>query len=452
MTKHARLGPSNHRWPHCPGSVREEKKYPYEGSSAPAIDGTGSHELLELCLNNNVPAIQYDQQIIAVNHRDQPNGWLVDAERCGRVQICLDYVTRRIAELREQFPDCVVKVDSETLSNPGSFFDRDDWWGTVDITITASSIDGSKIYFVETIDYKDGRGYVTEKWNTQLISYLYGKIALYITKTVGEPSMVADYSGCRMTIVQPKTGTPIRYMCSTRPDDSINFLNIASKATELAFAADATDEPDAPLIPGKHCQWCKHNPKRGGSCTAETDKSTEVIRTMSDKLVTTSNDGLLDMISNAVADVKSLSVAELTMIADAEDGFSAAFNKVRSEIQERIETGETVPGFAMLPGKCSRVWNESEEVIAKTLKARRLKKDEIYPSKLISVAQALKHPSLTDTQKKKIEKDLVSEVAGKMSLKKVSYDHKAEKQVDQMFADVPTVEENNEVKSEVSFL
>lgn len=49
---HARLGPSNHRWPHCPGSIKEEAKYP-DTTSPAAHDGTGSHLLLELCITQN---------------------------------------------------------------------------------------------------------------------------------------------------------------------------------------------------------------------------------------------------------------------------------------------------------------------------------------------------------------------------------------------------------------
>ena len=155
---HARLGPSNKRWPKCAGSVREEERYPDIAGEA-AIDGTGSHLLLELCLQNNVAACQYDQQIIDVNHEDNPNGWMVDPARIERVQMALDYIQRRVAELKDMFQGCNVLVESESKSDPGGAFGRDDWWGTCDITITARHpMDPSEIYFIEVADYKDGRG------------------------------------------------------------------------------------------------------------------------------------------------------------------------------------------------------------------------------------------------------------------------------------------------------
>jgi hypothetical protein len=435
MSDHAHLSPSNTRWPYCPGSVIEESNYPDIAGEA-AIDGTGSHILLEMCLINNVPASDYDKLIIGVNHADQPAGWLVDEERCKRVQIALDYVTRRKKELSELFPGCKVIVESESKSNPGFFFMRNDWWGTCDITITAMT-DADFILFIEVVDYKDGRGYVSEKSNTQLISYLFGKMQ----------SRVLDI-GMRMTIVQPKTGTPIRYMCSTNPDHGLTMPYLISKVDWLADCAAATDEPDAPLIPGSHCQWCKHNPKRGGTCTKSTEKSMEVIDTMTitKEIAISANDGLLEFITKAVSDVKSLSPEQLAKVADSEDGFKAAFDKVKAEIQERIETDIKVPGYAMLPGRASKIWNESEDIIVKKLKAKKIKKDQIYPAKLITPAAALKIPGLTEIQKNKIANELISEVAGSMTLKKVEYDHAEMKNVNTMFENV-----DEPKKEEVSF-
>jgi len=439
MSDHARLSPSNHRWPYCPGSVREEAVYPDTTGDA-AVDGTGSHILLEISLINDVPAKHYDQLIIGSNHEDRPNGWLVDLERCARVQICLDYVTRRKKELKELFPGCTVNVQAESKSNPGAFAHREDWWGTCDITIVARS-KNEDVLFMEVVDYKDGRGYVSEKWNSQLVAYLFGKMI-----NVNTYADIPDI-GMRMTIVQPKTNTPIRYMCSTRADDNLNKETMMKKVKWLIERTDATDDPDAPLIPGKHCQWCKHNPKRGGTCTASTEKSIGVI--MTTDIAVVGNEGLLDIIHQAVSDVKSMTPDQLAKVADAEDGFKAAFDKVKKEIQERIETGVEVPGYAMLPGRVSKVWSEDEETIAKKLKAKKMKKDDIYPSKLISPAAALKHPSLTPIQKKKIAEELISEVAGKMTLKKVSYDHKGIKDVDTMFMDVAPGEPTDDP---VSFL
>jgi len=465
--KHARLGPSNKRWPKCAGSVREEERYPDIAGEA-AIDGTGSHLLLELCLQNNVQAIQYDQQIIGVNHPDNMNGWMVDVARTKRVQMALNYVQRRVNELKEMFPGCNVLVESESKSDPGGAFGRKDWWGTCDITITARNpMNPSEVYFIEVADYKDGRGYVSEKDNSQNDSYLFGKMRQHVASG---PELVRPFTpanfGVRTTIIQPKTNPVIRYRCSTRQDDNISSLTIIQAAEVLAMAAHATDDLNATLTPGKHCQWCKANPKRGGHCTAESNKSLQVVESMSNDIAAGGNQDLFETISQVMADPKSLSEDKLSELASAEDGIMAVFDKVKTEIKDRIAQGITVPGYAMAPGRGSNVWNESEEVIVKKLKARRLKNIDIFPPKLISPAAVMKLEQLTDEQKQRIEKDLISFKGGKLALKKVAHDHVDEKLVAQsstsdvqsesakmMFADVPKIEASidNDDTAVVSF-
>lgn len=457
---HARLGPSNHRWPHCAGSVREEERYPDIAGEA-AIDGTGSHLLLELCLQNNVPAVQYDQQIIGANHPDNMNGWMVAPDRIERVQMCLDYITRRVGEMKNQFEDCDVLVEAEQKTDPGGAFGRDDWWGTVDITLIARHKMTSEVYFVEAIDYKDGRGYVSEKNNSQLISYLFGKMRPYVCSgpDLCRPFVPYNVWGCRMTIVQPKTNPVVRYQCSTRADDRISPATIIDAADRLSDAAYKTDDPNAKLTPGKHCQWCKANPKRGGHCTAESNQSLQTVENMSatNVVVTGDNKNLFEYIGQAIADPKSLTEAKLAELADAEAGIQSVFDKVRAEIQCRIEQGIKVTGYAMLPGKGRNVWNEEEDVIIKRLKSRRLKLEDIFPKKLISPAALLKLDKLTKDQKARIEKDLISYVASdKKSLQKVAHDSiesvaQSSDNVVQsdstelMFAEVPKQQETEEV-------
>lgn len=449
MTGHARLGPSGSaRWVGCPGSVREEANY-HDIAGEAAIDGTGSHLLLEMCLENNVPAIQYDQQIIGANHHDNTSGWLVGIDRINRVQMCLDYVQRRVIELKAEYPGSTVTVEAESKSDPGSAFDRDDWWGTCDITITCSR--GETALFIEACDYKDGRGWVNAKDNSQLVSYLFGKMLPYVDDTLA-PGYVKN---CRMTIVQPKTNPVIRYQCSTRPDDNISPASVIAKAVEMNRAATATDDPNAPTRSGKHCQWCKANPKRGGHCVTATEESIKVVTDMSTNLVSPSLP-MFEQISKVIADPKSLTSDQLSELLSAQDALMAAFDACKTEIQARIEAGEQVNGYAMQPGKMTRKWNEPEEEIVKKLKSRKLKLDDIYPKKLISPAQAMKLSKLTDAQKKRIESELISEVAGKLTLKKVAHSvaQSSTNDVDsinQMFAGVPAPTETVADSNTISF-
>lgn len=423
---HARLSCSNLRWPNCPGSVRESADYE-DIPGAAAIDGTGSHLLLEMCLKNNVVAKAYDQQIIGVNDEENPNGWLIDNERCKRVQMCLDYVHRRVDDLKQQFPNANVQVFTEARTNPGIYFGRDDWWGTCDITIMAKHRMLGDVLFIEVIDYKDGQGWVDEKDNTQLNSYLFGQMLPYLGG--GEILKSELIGGCRMTIVQPKTSRPVRYV-DTDPK------NVVDTAFYLSKRAKLTDDPNAELTPGKHCQWCPANPKRGGHCTADATKTLNEVTQLTTNITAGSTD-LHQQLSAAVTDVTALSVDELSQLADMEPGMSAIFDKIKAEIQVRLENQIPVPGYALEPGKGSRQWNKPEEEIVKKLKARRLKKDDIYPSKLISPAQVEKLDKLSDSQKASLIEELVSYVASKKKVLKRVEHKDTSKDTTEMFAEVP---------------
>ena len=413
MGHHARLSPSNHRWPHCPGSVREEAQYP-DVSGEAAIDGTGSHLLLELCLTEMVAPEFYEGRIIGVNHEDKPEGWLVSKDRIERVWMALNYISRRQVELREQFPETETIVEAESKSNPGKMFGRDDWYGTCDVTIMV--MQGDQCLFLEVMDYKDGRGWVNATDNSQLISYAGGKVAAYITSNGVRPFRPERIPhGIRTTIVQPKTTPPVRYHDYATQD-------VVSQLEDLSWKAQQTTFEDAALVSGKHCQWCKHKP----NCTAQSEKSLEVLKMSNTDVVAQNGASLFELVENVISDVESMDTDRLVELADAEAGIQAAFDRVKAELTARLEQGQQVDGYALKPGRSSRIWNESEDEIVKMLKARRLKRDDIYPPKLISVAQLLKHPELTDDQKAKIESKYVTVKAGELKLAKVSRGKKSE--------------------------
>ncbi len=400
MSAHARLGPSDKTWPHCPGSPRVNADYVDVAGEA-AIDGTGSHELLELCLTNGVRAETYDGQIIATNHEDQPMGWMVGIDRIERVQQGLDYVSRRHAELSKEFPQCKITVEAETRSNPGEKIGRDDWWGTVDITITVTN-PFDTVSFLEVIDYKDGRMYVSEKNNSQLLSYAVGKLDM------------SDHStSYRVTIIQPKTNPAVRYENGTVGSLRVNF-NI------LEAAVIATDDPNAPLIAGKHCTWCSHG--RAKKCTAASEQSLEKVRTMTNN-VEASSGSLFESITETFGDITQLPSEKLEELLDAQPGLMGAFDRVKTEIQRRVDDPDdhTVKGYAMLPGNDAQSWIGDESDIEKALKSVRMKKGQIFPAKLITPAAMLKLPSdvLTKDQKKRIQKNYIEKKAGKDTLQKV---------------------------------
>lgn len=407
--KHARLSPSNLRWAKCAGSVREEANYE-NTSGAAAIDGTGSHLLLELCLNEDVMPNYFTGRIIGEGHMGKVEGWLVEPEREQRVLMALNYVARRRKELTALYGETAsITVESESKSDVGGMFGRKDWYGTCDITITVTRRD--ECLFVEVIDYKDGLVRVSLVDNSQLLSYAGGKIRPFVASGSDkvrplDASRVTD--GVRITIVQPKTNPPVRYY-------DYSTFEVIKKLSDLSYQASQTDREDAPLVAGDHCRWCKHKP----NCSAQMTESVSVMVKEGNDVNPTGERSLFEMMEGVISDISNTTNAELVELADARAGIIALFDKVESEIGKRLESGVEVDGYAMRPSRSSRVWALPDEDMVQVLKARRLKITDIYPQKLASPAQVMKLEALSEVQKNRLEEDYIIKKEGELKLTRV---------------------------------
>lgn len=415
MAKHARLGLSNKRWPHCPGSIREEAHYPNDTNPA-AIDGTGTHLGLELCLKESKEPESLLDMRIGVGHKDHPNGWEVKQDRIDRIKVATSYINRRVHE--ENFTG----MFTERKVNPGHQFRRNDWWGTSDVILFSDSV-------VEVIDYKDGQMWVNEKDNSQLIGNAFG--AYHLCR---EHNPDADYKKVRMTIIQPKTSQPIRYV-------EMTIDELKEEAKKLAEAAAKTDDPDAPLITGDWCTWCKHG--RAGNCSAKIAIATEGIKAMSTDIP------VLDQIIENQIIPAEMTEDQLKQIMDAAPLITKMLESVEAEVFERIESGKEIDGYGIGNGRSSNKWNCDDDMVEKKLKGFRVKKADIYPTKLISPAQALKLDCLTDKQKQKIQDNMIESVPGKAKVTRV----KREKPTaEQMFGNGPEEQKPEPVSTGLSFM
>jgi hypothetical protein len=184
MSTHAKLSPSKRsRWALCPGSIREEAKYPEQDSGPAAVDGTHSHTLLEHCIKTSEHPLSLTGKSVV----DHEGPFVIDAARAERVMVALDYIERRVAEYNG-----LCEVVSETKVDPAHLLGRDDLSGTVDVQIIGGDT-------LELIDYKDGMGVVTAEGNLQLEQYAYGVLAGYKLPVNGD----YPFSTVRMTIIQP---------------------------------------------------------------------------------------------------------------------------------------------------------------------------------------------------------------------------------------------------------
>ena len=397
MSTHAQLSPSKrHRWALCPGSVREEAKYPDERTSEAAIDGTHSHTLLEHCLSEGVEPESMVGQVLS----DDDGAFKVDADRAARVKVATDYVKHRIAE---QFGMC--EVIAETRVNPQHLLGRDDMSGTVDIQIRGTEV-------LELVDYKDGMGVVEAEGNHQLELYAMGCLAELKLPVNGQ----YPWKRVRMTIIQPKLA--LRGMPAITSHE-VPVQDILGMIGKLVVEGAATDRPDAPLVPGdSQCKFCRAK----GSCAALASNVMKEVGVMFQPTVTQSLDVAQQ---SADKDPTTMDDAQIRQIMEAAPLMRQLLEGVEKEALRRLEAGQSIPGLKLVNGRGSRAWALPEEQMAEKLVKMGIPKSAVYETKLVTPAKAEKltwekrdgtKMQLSDRQLKTMDNEYVVKMAGKLTV------------------------------------
>ena len=396
MSDHAKLSPSKRsRWALCPGSIREEAKYPDTGSGPAAADGTHSHTLLEHCIKNGL-SDPMDQ--VGEVFTDHEGTFKVDADRAARVNIAIDYI-------RDQSAYGLLSVISEKRVDPEFLLGRDDLSGTVDCQILGPD-------WLELIDYKDGMGVVTAEGNLQLEQYAYGVLGGFKLPVNGD----YPFSTVRMTIIQPKLA--LRGMPAiTSHEVSVRDL-LANMGTIISQAA-ATDAPDAPLVPGEsQCKFCRAK----GSCNALASNVMKEVGIMFQPVVTQTLDVAQQ---SADKDPSTMDDAQIAQIMEAAPLMRQLLEAVEKEAMRRMEMGQVIPGLKLVNGRGSRAWALPEDDMAEKLVKMGIPKSAVYETKLVTPAKAEKltwekkdgtKVALTDRQLKRMEQEYVVKLAGKLTV------------------------------------
>lgn len=396
MSDHAKLSPSKRsRWALCPGSIREEAKYPDTGSGPAAADGTHSHTLLEHCIKNGL-SDPMDQ--VGETFTDHDGTFKVDADRAARVRTAIDYI-------RQQSMNGLFEVISEERVDPEHLLGRKDLSGTVDCQIIGGDV-------LELIDYKDGMGVVSAEGNLQLEQYAYGVLARPRLPVNGD----YPFSTVRMTIIQPKLA--LRGMPAiTSHEVSVRDL-MANMGTIITQAA-ATDAPDAPLVPGdSQCKFCRAK----GSCSALANNVMKEVGIMFQPVVTETLDVAQQ---SADKDPATMDDQQIRQIMEAAPLMRQLLEAVEKEALRRLESGGSIPGLKLVNGRGSRAWALPEDEMAEKLVKMGIPKSAVYETKLVTPAKAEKltwekkdgtKVTLTERQLKRMEQEYVTKLAGKITV------------------------------------
>ena len=380
----------------CPGSIREEAKYPDDGGGPAAIDGTHSHTLLEHCIKNGL-SDPLDQ--VGEKFADHEGEFVVDKDRAHRVKLAMNYIVERSV-------GGILKVVSEQKVDPEHLLGRKDLSGTVDCQIIGDD-------WIEIIDYKDGMGTVSAEGNVQLEQYAYGVLAGY-KLPINVPYPV---SRVIMTIIQPKLalkGMPIITSHEVKVSDLLSNLGT------IVLQAAATDKPDAPLVPGdSQCKFCKAK----GSCAALASNVMKELGIMFPSIVTSTDTDI--SISTADKDPTTMDDAQIKQIMEAAPLMRQLLEGVEAEALRRLQAGQSIPGLKLVNGRGSRTWALPEEQMAEKLVKMGIPKTAIYETKLVTPAKAEKltwekrdgtQMQLSDRQLKTMEKEYVVKMAGKLTV------------------------------------
>lgn len=391
MTTHAPLSPSSaYRFMRCPGSVREQAKYPEKPSGPGAVDGTHTHTLLEHCIKEFIPAANMVGQTMT----DHEGSFIVDADRAKRVQVALDHVNSIGA----------VMVIAEQRVNPAHLIGRDDMSGTVDIQVHAGDT-------LHVIDYKDGMNEVEAKGNEQLELYALGVLAGFKLPING----VYPFTYVTMTIIQPKLamkgGNPIT-------SHTMSVTEVLDLIPKYVVGGAAVDKPDAPLVPGdKQCKYC-----RASGCSARAQEALKM-----SGIAFPSLPAEVQQVSDQVAaqDPASMTSDQLRQILEAAPLMRQTIEQAEAEAQRRLESGQSVPGLKLVYGRGSQSWSIPEDQVVEKLKGMGVPKDAVYKTSVVSPAQAKKlvwtkrdgtTKQLSERQLKTLETEYIAKLGGKLTV------------------------------------
>ena len=401
MSTHSTLSPSStYRWMRCPGSVREQAKYPEPPSGPGAIDGTHSHTLLEHCVKADLAD---PMGMVGVKMKDHEGEFVIDAERAKRVKVVIDYVKQKVEALSFMFGEKAT-VMPERRVNPEHLLGRPDMAGTADITIRCGT-------FTEIIDLKDGMNAVEAKHNEQLELYGLGGLADYkLPINVEYP-----VKQVKLTIIQPKLAVKGLPVVTSHDMSTTEVLALIPR---YVSGAAATDRPDAPLVPGeKQCRYC-----RATGCSARAAAGMAAAGVSFPVLTPAVVDASTQV---AEQDAGSMTNERLVQIIEAAPLMRQMIENAEAEAQRRLEAGQSIKGLQLVNGRGSQAWKLPEDQIAEKLKGMGLPKEAIWATKLITPAQVKEvtwtnrkgeTKQLTERQKKTAETEYIEKKKGKLTV------------------------------------
>lgn len=348
MSVHSKIGASSYyRWKACPGSVRESEGIEQKESEY-AKAGTIAHGLGEAMLRDYF--YQEGKPNIPPNYA---------SEELKAVQMYVEFIKKEVLA-----HECRLDKNHIQLEHRFQLASvHEGLYGTADCVYYSEK---ERVLYV--CDYKHGAGIPVEVENNLQLQY-YALGALLSTNL--------PCNEVEIVVIQPRCshveGNIRRWRFS-----SIDLLDFAA---QLRRDALATEDPNAPLIPGEHCRFC---PAAATKCAALKQKA-------------------LTAAKEEFNPAQAIDSAKLKEALDILPALEAWIKNVREVAYQEACHGREPEGYKLVAKRATRKWVD-EKKAAKELDLL-LASNAIYNMKLKSPAQVEK---LLGKGKKKILNDLVT--------------------------------------------
>lgn len=345
---HSSLGASSAaRWMACPGSINLSRGIPDTGSAA-AREGTAAHALAELALTKKQDPILW----LGMKLGDAGDEVEVDENMVDFVRTYVEHCHSIAAKAKHVWIE--QRFNLSALNPPAPMF------GTADHVAYIADLQRLVVS-----DLKYGQGVVVEAKGNKQLRY-YGLGAVLSPEVAGLP--IKDV---QLFIVQPRAAHAEGVIRS----DLVPYDELVGFANDLMDAARATLSPTAPLVAGSHCKFCKAS----GACPAQLARAEEAAMVEFSKVPFAAMPPAPETLTDEQI-VRTLSVLPII-----EDWASS----VRAFAKGKLERGEAMPGFKLVPTRPTRKWTD-EATALQALEAMGFQKEDLMVTALKSPAQVEK--------------------------------------------------------------
>lgn len=333
--KHARFSPSgSKRAIMCPGSIRMQEGLP-NTSSVFADEGTAAHQLSEHCLKTGKDPAEFLDCFVNLG---VPETDMISDETVGDRSFKVD---DEMVDGVQTYLDTCREVIS--LSSPDLEYAFEQW---VDLSNIAGMEGGTADFAsydpvtkrLTVIDLKYGKGTPVEvPENTQLLCYALGVVNRYHNRGIGDVELIVVQPRC------PHAEGPVRRW----ETDAVTLLEFEH---DLATAALATEAPDAPLVAGEWCKFCKAE----AFCEA---KRARVLDIASAEFGPYDDQPTLPVVTQMAPD-------ELARVLRLRHEIASWMARVDEFAHAEAAHGRSPTGFKLVAKRATRKWRDEDEAAA----------------------------------------------------------------------------------------